>query len=82
MLKKRKLIPGYNFNTPEYLIKEARKIYPKGTRYICAENPKHKPTVNGDFSFYAKEEYSSLEDSISDGYGGYVYFDGKWADKI
>lgn len=81
MLKKKNIIPGYSFDTLDYLTKMTKKNYPKGTKYKCALYSRDIAIVEDEFSFYLKEE-GNTEDSITDGCGGYVYFDGKWAEII
>lgn len=68
------------------LLEEANKRYPIGTKYITA-NPstQNKATIIGKLcitSVLSEETVKCNGIRITDGWGGSVYYDGKWAEII
>lgn len=57
------------------LLKEAERRYPLKTNYISAN------LINGKCSVVDKFKFLK-ENKISDGWGGYVFYDGKWAEIV
>jgi len=65
--------------TKEEFLEYANKHYPIGTVYKSAEYTNlslSNCTVQGRFTYYSNDDY------ITDGYGGFVYYKGKWSDII
>ena len=69
----------------EELIDYANKNYPKGTFYISADATKMDESDSDvdEYSAYVKGKLYHYDDGamITDGHGGYVYFNGNWAVK-
>lgn len=63
----------------EELLLKATTDYPIGTKYFDALNDTQLCMVRGSFSYY--EGGRKYKDYITDGYGGTVYCNGKWAEK-
>lgn len=63
----------------EQLLARATKEYPIGTNYVSASKPHTKAIVG---SYFVASGIEGGEYHITDGFGGSVYYDGKWADII
>jgi hypothetical protein len=67
----------------DHLLKTAKERYPFGTKYYNAtysRTPINIKTVKGELRFHSST--SSPEGHITDGWGGAVYFQGKWAERV
>ena len=65
--------------TSQELLQYAKDNYPLGTIYADVyhkDNYNMTKTVVGTFVYYDKPK-----PCITDGWGGFVYFDGRWANK-
>jgi hypothetical protein len=62
-----------------HLIKEAkRRGFVKGVEYCSARLTESKETIQSNLKYYSKKNTSDLDDMLTDGWGGCVYYGGKW----
>ncbi len=70
------ITPSGTYKTSD-LLDYAAKHYPPGTTYRNISNSKREPqTTKAKFRHYVKADH------ITDGCGGAVHYDGKWAEVI
>ncbi len=63
------------------LLEEAKLKYPKGTKYINASLPAKECSIEGELKLHVLGQINNPY-QITDGYGGAVFYNNKWAEII